>query len=150
MENLYSHVVNRTLTAIASTATTDRGIARAITRHPREFRRISAKPAGPISQPWLIDRLQPGDKVELDRDARYGYRWAAIEDSGAASRAEKSLGKCGQKRNCGHGIPQVCGKAHQARFTSIVYKGAYKGYTGSYLHWDYQSCVGVPGRGGAR
>jgi hypothetical protein len=72
-----------------------------------------------------------------------GYHWAAVSDSGAANRAQNSIGRRGQRSNVQPGGAQIYGPAHQARWKTINYKGSFSGYKGSNLFWDYQSAVGI-------
>lgn len=142
MKNIYSPIIKKLVEHIGSKATTEIGQAKAALRHPDSFRFFSAE-KHKLPQPWILDRLPVGADIQLDNSILYGYHFVSVSNSQVASRAAEVIGKCGQKSNYGIGSPRIYGPAYQRRWDTIRYRGSYKGYTGSYLNQDYQSCVGI-------
>src|SRR5262245_12303771 len=134
--NIYDATIRATLTYLRSSAETPVGIAKAILKEKKLI-----APTLPLPQPWLLDALKVGSKITLSADLEYAYRFSPLPDGGAQERAAEAIGKRGQRSNYGRGLPQIYGVAYQARYTNIHYKGRYKGYKGSFLHWNYQSCI---------
>lgn len=126
----------------SSTATTPRGILKAVLKD-----RSGLHCRKQLPKPWLLDRLQKGDNIILTDKINYGYLLMPILNEAARKRAADAIGRRGQKRNYSDGTARIFGKAHQARWVTINYRGAYKGYTGAHLYRDYQSCVAVSGSG---
>lgn len=99
--------------------------------------------AAPVAQPWLLDRLPKGAIVTLSSKLNYGYAFEPLRDTELEARASEVIGRCGQRSNYTTGSAQVFGEAFQKGWTTINYRGAYKGYKGRMLHQNYQSCVGI-------
>lgn len=100
-----------------------------------------------------LRRGPAGSVVTLpDKDIRttraFGFFFAPLADPACAARAAAEIGTCGQRSNRRFGQARIgLGQPHVARFETFRYKGNYRGYTGSMLYWDYQSCVGVSSSG---
>lgn len=132
---------------LGSTATTVRGAAKYILAHRTEYRvkRDTITPrvdlVGRRAVHLAIDRAAIGSTVEMT-GYRTGYNRVVLPDAAAASRSREAAQRNNpRKKNLYIGVAKLDGRAHQERETSIHYKGSYKGYTGSEIHADYQSCL---------
>jgi hypothetical protein len=93
---------------------------------------------------WLdsgsVGSVAPNETVEKT----YGYSFASCSDY---SYSLKSLHEARRnnprKKNLSYGESRIYGSRFQERFETIYYKGRFRGYTGSNLFADYQSCFAV-------
>jgi len=149
MNNIYTQVVKAALEACGSRAETVAGQAKTLKLHPGCIARarlaIEIKANKRPYQRLFLDRMEVGGFVVLEQYCRRveGYKFFSRFDQGAQVRASESIGKCGQRSNYGMGSARIHGKAHQARWERIQYKGTWSGKPGQMLYQDYQSCVGI-------
>lgn len=135
--------------AAGSTATTAKGAAKYLTS-----RAIHAKDEPRYSMDQYkvhaaLDAGKPGDKIVIparSTTARriHGYFCCVCPDK-AAREASKAAAHANnpRKKNLYTGQARISGPAYQEREETINYKGAFKGWRGSEIFADYQSCLCV-------
>lgn len=128
--------------ASGSTADTIRGAVKFCVQNRLADSFFSTANPKPLARTNLDD-VRVGGHVELDSGVCYGFRFVAREDSDARVFASEKIGACGQRSNYSTGCAKIYGSAVQARWEKINYKGSFRGYTGSHLYQDYQSCLAV-------
>lgn len=140
---------------IGSTATTYHGAIKYLIAHKSEHLSSIAGPRamGDSREPLVsakesydlhrtIDSSIQGDSIRLT-GAATGYRRVPLPDAGASARSRDAAQKNNpRKKNLFSGIAKINGPAHRERVEKIHYKGRFKGYSGSEIYADYQSCVG--------
>jgi hypothetical protein len=127
-----------------SKSTTARGAARWLLAHGPVSRRMLAPCTAPqFLAHRTLDAGCVGDVVP-GADKIHDYRRVSFVDPATAAFSLDFWGaKNPRKKNIYTGKPKLSGPAMQERWETIRYKGRYKGYTGSELHCDYQSCIAV-------
>ena len=85
-----------------------------------------------------------GSEITLPLERIMGYYRGPLTDDTADQDAYEQVQRDNpRKKNIYRGDAKIWGKAVQPRWETINYKGTFKGYRGSEVYADYQSCLCV-------